>query len=75
MDVGAGGVHGGVKAGETIYITFNGDGRFSDVGMKMDVGGEVQIGAAGTGASAGYTVGMNSGFNFTHSGMENSITL
>jgi hypothetical protein len=75
VDVGVGAVHGGVKAGEAIYVTFNGGGQVSDVGLKMDVSGEVQVGAANTGASAGYTMGMNSGFNFTHSGLENSITL
>jgi|GEM_PF-2396263 len=75
VDVGVGGVHGGVKAGEAIYITFNGEGQVSDVGMKMDVGAEAQVGAASTGVSAGYTMGMNSGFNFTHSGLEKSITL
>jgi hypothetical protein len=74
-EVGVGAVHGGVKAGEAIYITFNGNGQVSDVGLKMDVGAEAQVGAANTGASAGYTMGMNSGFNFSHSGLEKSINL
>lgn len=63
------------SAGETIYVTFDGNGQPTDVGMKTSIGAGVNAGPVSTGVDAGCTVSMNSGWNFTHSGFNNNISL
>ncbi|HET8574394.1 MAG TPA: hypothetical protein VFL76_11060 [Edaphocola sp.] len=73
--VGVGNVNAGVSADQSIFITFNGDGQPCDVGMKTGVSAGVNAGTANAGDEVGYTVSMNSGFNFTHSGLSSSLNL
>ena len=74
-EIGTKSMKAGVSAEESIFITFDGDGHFCDAGLKMGVGAEAGAGPLSTGADAGYTVSMNSGFNFTNSALSNSINL
>lgn len=63
------------SVGQSIYVTFDGNGNPTDVGIKMSAGAGFSAGPISTGVDAGYTVSMNSGWNFTHSGFNNSISL
>jgi tetratricopeptide (TPR) repeat protein len=79
ISIGAGvSVEGGVVsagADESIYITFNGDNQPSDIGIKWDASGQVSIGGLSTSAHSGYTVGMNSGWDFTSGALGEDIHL
>jgi hypothetical protein len=72
LSVGAGlqaeigvGATAGASAGESLYVTFDGNGQPSDVGFKFDAGVTGKIGAYTANESAGYTAGLNSGWNFS----------
>jgi len=73
--VGAGSVNAGINADESIFISFNEGGRPCDVGLKAEAGISANAGALNSSAGAGYTVSMNSGWSFTHSGLTSSISL
>ncbi|HWB93716.1 MAG TPA: tetratricopeptide repeat protein [Puia sp.] len=75
VNVGVGAVTAGAGAGETIYVTFDGNGNPMDAGIKTEAGVSAQAGALSTGASMDVTLSMNAGFDFTPSGLSNSITL
>ncbi len=77
-EVKAGPIKAGVSAGagESLFISFDGDNKFSDGGLKFDAKASAGIeGEAGTGVKGkkdivkeetgiGYMVGINSGWNF-----------
>lgn len=46
-----------------------------NAGIRTSEGVSAQAGVLNTGMDVDITLSINSGFNFTHSGMENSITL
>jgi tetratricopeptide (TPR) repeat protein len=77
-EVKLGPLSGGVSAGvgESLFISFDGNNKFSDAGLKVDAKASAGIGAA-TGehviakkdilqqeTGVGFTVGINSGWNF-----------
>ena len=65
MEIGGAGVSAGAGASESIYITFDKNGNPTDAGLKFDAGGKLKMGNISSGAGAGYTMGMNSGWDFT----------
>lgn len=54
-----------VGADESIYVTFNGDNQPSDLGLKWEASDEISVGTLKTDSHTGYTVSMNSGWDFT----------
>lgn len=71
LGVKAGPVKGGVSVGadESFFITFDGNNGISDAGIKYEAGAAVGAKAGdvikkGESTSIGYTVGINSGWNF-----------
>ncbi len=65
FEAGAKGVSASIGASETIYMTFDRNGNFSDTGLKFSSNADVAAGNISVGAGGGYTMGMNSGWNFT----------
>lgn len=64
-------ISGSAEAKEQIYITFDADGKVSDLGLKYEAGVDGSLGGENSGiefeAKSGYTLGINSGWNFeTH---------
>lgn len=59
----------------SFYMTFDKSGGFSDAGMKFSVGASAGVGAVNSSTSAGVTMGMNSGFNYTGNAPDVTITL
>jgi hypothetical protein len=75
VNVGVGAVNAGAEASETIYITFDGNGNPMDAGIKTSVGASAQAGVLNAGIDGDVTLSMNSGFNFTNSGLSGSLNL
>lgn len=67
------GVEGGAGVSEQFYVVFDGDNRPSDIGIKFESSVNIEVGGAAgplsteigsINAGAGYTLGLNSGWNF-----------
>lgn len=74
-DIGVGAMGADAGVDESIYVTFNGDGQPTDAGMKTEIGANIHAGNVSTGVNAGYTVGMNSGWDFSAGGLGESFHL
>jgi Flp pilus assembly protein TadD len=62
-------IKGSAEAKEQVYVTFDGEGNPTDIGLKFEAGVSVEVGSEeGAGfefeAKSGYTMGLNSGWNF-----------
>lgn len=73
----AGAMGAGVSAGasESIYVTFDKGGNPTDAGLKFDAGGKIKTGNISTGSGLGYTLGINSGWNFTANAAGQTVKL
>ena len=73
--IGTGRINAGINADESIFISFNDNGQPCDVGLKAGLSASANGGVISAGADAGYTVSMNSGWSFNHSGLNSSVSL
>lgn len=74
-EAGAMGMEASVNADESFYITFDKNGNPTDAGLKFDAGTKLKVGNISTSAGLGYTMGMNSGWNFTANAFDAKATL
>jgi hypothetical protein len=78
------GIEGGAGISEQLYIVFDGNNNPSDIGLKMEAGVKISAGGSlgplsteigDTEAQIGYTLGLNSGWNFSGSALGTSLKL
>jgi tetratricopeptide (TPR) repeat protein len=70
------GIEAGVGVSQEMFLVFDGNNNVSDIGMRMEAGAKIEAGGSlgpvsteigSIGASAGYSFGLNSGWNFNGS--------
>jgi tetratricopeptide (TPR) repeat protein len=57
----------------SFYVTFDKSGQPTDAGVKYGVSGKLAMGPVNTGAGVDYTVGINSGWNYTANAAGNVV--
>lgn len=63
-----------VDATEYVFIKFDGNGGYSDAGIKTEASAETGFGPLGVKAEMGFTLGIESGWNFNEGPLKYLLT-